>query len=68
MKTKADIAEVVTRYCLAMLKDHRYVELKIRMEALADLIDMLREKGIDSFADEIVETMCFYEPLETEGD
>ena len=62
MTTKRDIAEDVARYVLAMVKDHRYLEMTVRLETLVELLEMLDENGIDTFADEIVGTVCNYDP------
>jgi len=66
VKTTNEIAELITRYVLGMLNEHRYIELKIRLNALVELLEMLDVKGYDSFSEDIVETMCFYQPLEKE--
>lgn len=67
MKTKTDIADMIARYVLAMVREHRYIEMTVRIEALVELLEMLREKGIDSFSEDIVEAMCFYQPKIMEG-
>ena len=67
MKTKTEIADMIARYVLAMVREHRYIEMTVRIEALVELLEMLREKGIDSFSEDIVETMCFYQPKIMEG-